>query len=179
MSTFDFDAMVAQREVRQRKRRRTDALVLLGVGLAVAVGVLVFVRAKDDVPAPAPAPTAAVPDAAIPAAEPAATSAYDAKAVEEGLADAAIQVVATEPDPAAGQPRVAAMLQQTEFVTGCGITGMQIEGRRTEASVTKWARQSGHGFAVARVEYAEPDWKNQYAAVVVTAVCSEEVAAVG
>ena len=169
--------MVAQREVRQRKRRRTDALVLLGVGLAVAVGVLGFVRAKDDVPAPAP--TAAVPDAAIPAAEPAATSAYDAKAVEEGLADAAIQVVATEPDPAAGQPRVAAMLQQTEFVTGCGITGMQIEGRRTEASVTKWARQSGHGFAVARVEYAEPDWKNQYAAVVVTAVCSEEVAAAG
>ena len=134
--------------------------VLLGVAAFLVFPLLIRDDAPDEAQATVPSPSPSV-------------SAYETRTVELGTARAAAHVVATQQDPAIGQPQIASQLTATEGITGCDITDMTIEAFDRKWKAKQFVEESEHGAAWEKVVYAEEaGFENDlFAAVVVEARC--------
>lgn len=87
---------------------------------------------------------------------------------ERGLSAAIANIVATVPDPTVGKPRGEFILGNFQQMTGCTVEGVTVETTTTRPEARDLATKVS---VIRAVEYAEPDWEDQFVVVTVEVAC--------
>lgn len=157
---MNFEERIAARQARERRTQRVInvAVIAFMFCLLATIGLWFVTGEGRDLKARAGDTGSAAPSPVAPTISPEREDEF-----EKGLSGALVYIIATVADPAQGNGRAETVLANFVQLTGCRIADVAVHTAKHRARLDD--------LAVRKVEYAEPDWHDQYVGVTVEVSC--------